>query len=153
VDEIAGRAEVERGEDELTRMEDEPTVAREVERVEPADSAMVKRSVPDGGAGRTSPTAWHGGRARGEQAASDAEDEREEEEESASSREDECWEKEEKGGVGAHAGSAGESVRFFSTLALSLFRFQGSGIRRRQEKARRLDCVTGLSTIPKSWRR
>jgi hypothetical protein len=54
---------------------------------------------------------------------------RHEEEESASSREDECWEKEEKGGVGAYAGSAGESVRFFSTLALSLFRFQGYGIR------------------------
>jgi hypothetical protein len=69
------------------------------------------------------------GRARGEQAASDAEDEREE---STSNREDECWEKEEKGGIRPHAtGSARESVRFFSMLALSLFRFQGSGIMRR----------------------
>jgi hypothetical protein len=56
-DEIAGRAEVERGEDELTHVEDEPTVAREVECVEPADSAKVERSVADGGAGRTSPAA------------------------------------------------------------------------------------------------
>jgi hypothetical protein len=54
-DEITGRAEVERGEDKLTRVEDEPTVAREVERMEPVDSAKVKRSVLDGGAGRTSP--------------------------------------------------------------------------------------------------
>jgi hypothetical protein len=45
-----------------------------------------------------------------------------------------------------------ESVIFFSTLALSLFRFQGSGIGRRQEKARRLDCVTGLSAMAKIWR-
>jgi hypothetical protein len=56
-DEITGRAEVERGEDELTRVEDEPTVAREAERVEPANSAKVERSVPDGGTGRTSPAA------------------------------------------------------------------------------------------------
>jgi hypothetical protein len=81
-DEITGCAEVERGEDELTRVEDEPTVAPEAERMEPADSAKVERSVPDGGGGGRA-RQRRGGRARGEQAASDAEDEREEESASA----------------------------------------------------------------------